>query len=131
MFNSGISFFGEEDDQAQHHPDELKKRGMEKFKQRGLKIEIQELNLDKDLLKEQQAKKEEALRRMNNQESSRSNESTAASSSSNAAEQVKNDEVKEPKKEKKKKNKKKKNKGLAEFMEDKNEASAFNKENED
>ena len=40
LFNSGISFFGEEDDQAQHHPDELKKRGMEKFKQRGLKIEI-------------------------------------------------------------------------------------------
>ena len=68
---------------------------------------------------------------MNNQETSRSNESTAASSSSNAAEQVKNEEEKEQKKEKKKKNKKKKNKGLAEFMEDKNEASAFNKENED
>jgi hypothetical protein len=53
LFNCGINFFGEEDDQAQHHPDESRKRGMEKFKKGGLKIEINEINLDQKILKEQ------------------------------------------------------------------------------
>jgi len=130
LFNCGISFFGEEDDDsAKSHPDELKKQGMEKFKMKGLKIEVKEMNLDQKLLKEQQAKKEEALRRMNEGESARSAESTTADEK--PAELVAtNEEKSQPKKDKKKKNKKKKNKGLADFMEDKNEASAFNKENE-
>ena len=129
LFNCGISFFGEDDDLAKSHPDELKKQGMEKFKMKGLKIEVKEMNLDQKLLKEQQAKKEEALRRMNEGESARSAESTTADEK--PSELVAKDEEKsQSKKDKKKKNKKKKNKGLADFMEDTNEASAFNKENE-
>lgn len=46
LFNCGISFFGEEDDQTKHHPDDLKKRGSAEFKKKGLKIEIMEMNLD-------------------------------------------------------------------------------------
>ena len=45
LFNSGIDFLPTEKT-GDTHPDDVKKYGIEKFKQRGSKIEIIEMNLD-------------------------------------------------------------------------------------
>ena len=101
------------------HPDDVKKKGIETFKQRGTKIEIIEMNLDEKQLQESKAKKEEILRQ---QQSSVVEEIKQIPQK----EEGKSEEPVAKKKDKKKK--KKKNKGLADFMEDDGEKKDFEAE---
>ena len=139
LFNSGIDFHSTED------PDENKRIGAEKFKKMGLKVEVEELNLDKQQLAEIKAKKEQILREqqkknernMGQSNSSGSLESADTATSEKPEKSDENNEVeqidsskKQDKKEKKQKKKKKKNKGIADFMEDESEAAAYQQESQ-
>jgi hypothetical protein len=99
LFQAGVDFTSEN-----MHPDDAKRKGIEEFKKKGLKLEIKETNLDKNQMEQIKEKKEEVLRVQREKD-------------------TRVDEVDE--KVSKKKKKKKRNKGVAEFMDDADEASKF------
>lgn len=121
LFDSGVNFFDLE--RTRGDADDAKRLGMAAFKNASERIEVVEMNLDEDQIREMKAKKEKVGKATPIPAEKPVEEGTSKDETT-PTDKPAEEKAPEPE-QKKKKKKKSKKKGLSAFMENEAEASAF------